>query len=195
MRKSRPQTPKGGCESSSGYEAIDTGSTPVGATTHIGKLNQTTYLSPNDSIKLFHIFQSLREFLLHIFLILDTVRHWESVITVSICYFRPMAGAFTNRHTNLKKILEGYETLVQAALACGVSANYLSQLKGGKHIGHVTARRLEQGLNLEEGWLDLDHAKLSSQPMNEQQLTVFALKLSNKARIRLLKRLVASLTD
>jgi hypothetical protein len=31
--------------------------------------------------------------------------------------------------------------------------------------------------------------------MNEQQLTVFALKLSNKARIRLLKRLVASLTD
>ena len=106
-----------------------------------------------------------------------------------------MAGAFTNRHINLKKILEGYETLVEAALACGVSANYLSQLKGGKHIGHVMARRLEQGLNLQEGWLDLDHAKLSSQPMNEQQLTIWALKLPNKARIRLLKRLVASLPD
>ena len=106
-----------------------------------------------------------------------------------------MAGAFTNRHINLKKILEGYETLVEAALACGVSANYLSQLKGGKHIGHVMARRLEQGLNLQEGWLDLDHAKLSSQPMNEQQLTIWALKLPNKARIRLLKRPVASLPD
>ena len=106
-----------------------------------------------------------------------------------------MEGAFTNRHTNLKKTLEGYETLVEAARACGVSANYLSQLKGGKHIGHVMARRLEQGLNLQAGWLDLDHSQLSSPAMNEQQLTVWALKLPNKARIRLLKRLAASLPD
>ena len=38
MRKSRPQTPQGGCESSSGYEAIDTGSTPVGATNPLHRL-------------------------------------------------------------------------------------------------------------------------------------------------------------
>ena len=106
-----------------------------------------------------------------------------------------MAGAFTNRHINLKKILGGYETLVEAPLACGVSANYLSQLKGGKHIGHVMARRLEQGLDLQEGWLDLDHKTLSSPAMNEQQLILRALKLPHKARIRLLKRLVASLPD
>ena len=31
--------------------------------------------------------------------------------------------------------------------------------------------------------------------MNEQQLTIWALKLPNKARIRLLKKLVASLPD
>ena len=60
-----------------------------------------------------------------------------------------MAGAFTNRHTNLKKIIEGYETLVEAALASGVSANYLSQLKGGKHIGHVMARLLPARLGAE----------------------------------------------
>ena len=106
-----------------------------------------------------------------------------------------MAGAFTNRHINLKKILEGYETLVEAALACGVSANYLSQLKGGKHIGHVMARRLEQGLDLQEGWLDLDHSKLSSPAINEEQLTIWALKLPNKTRVRLLNKLVASLPD
>ena len=81
-----------------------------------------------------------------------------------------MAGAFTNRQTNLKKALEGYETLVKAARACGVSANYLSQLKGGKHIGRVMARRLEQEFNLQVGWLDLDHSQLSSPAMNGNSL-------------------------
>ena len=106
-----------------------------------------------------------------------------------------MAGAFTNRHTNLKKTLEGYETLVEAAGACGVSANYLPQLRGGKYIGHVMARRLEQGLNLQVGWLDLDHSQLSSPAMNVQQLTVWALKLPNKARIRLPKKTGCILHD
>jgi len=59
-----------------------------------------------------------------------------------------MAGAFDNRHNNLLAVLQSYRSLADAAVNAGVSANYLSQLKGGKHIGHVMARRLESGFGL-----------------------------------------------
>ena len=106
-----------------------------------------------------------------------------------------MAGAFSNRLSNLDTVLKNYASLVDAAREAGVSANYLSQLKGGKRMGHVMARRLEQGLGLQLGWLDLDHSALVSQLLDEQQLTVQVLQLSDKSRLRILKKLVASLPD
>ncbi len=106
-----------------------------------------------------------------------------------------MAGAFDNRHNNLLAVLQSYRSLADAAVNAGVSANYLSQLKGGKHIGHVMARRLESGFGLEPGWLDLDHARAESTPMSEHQITQQALMLQLKSRTRLMKKLIASLPD
>ncbi len=106
-----------------------------------------------------------------------------------------MAGAFDNRHNNLVAILKSYSSLAQAASDVGVSANYLSQLKGGKNIGHVIARRLEYGFGLEPGWLDLDHLSDQTTNLSEHQITQQALNLSTKSRTRLIKKLVNSLPD
>jgi plasmid maintenance system antidote protein VapI len=106
-----------------------------------------------------------------------------------------MAGAFDNRHNNLLAVLKNYRSLADAVSHTGVSANYLSQLKGGKHIGHVMARRLESGFGLEPGWLDLDHTREESQPMSEHHITQQALQLPLKSRTRLVKKLVNSLPE
>lgn len=106
-----------------------------------------------------------------------------------------MAGAFDNRHKNFLEVLESYRSLADAAGYVGVSANYLSQLKGGKHIGHVMARRLESGFGLEAGWLDLDHSRERNAPLSEHEITQQALLLPLKSRTRLTKKLVNSLPD
>ena len=106
-----------------------------------------------------------------------------------------MAGAFDNRHANFLKALEGYASLVDVSSATGVSANYLSQLKGGKRIGHVMARRLEQGMGLQSGWLDLDHTLQGATILNEHEVGHQSLKLSTEAKIRPIQRLAASFSD
>lgn len=106
-----------------------------------------------------------------------------------------MAGAFDNRHANFLKALEGYASLVDVSSATGVSANYLSQLKGGKRIGHVMARRLEQGMGLQSGWLDLDHRQQGATILNEHEVGHQSLKLSTEAKLRLIQKLAASLSD
>jgi hypothetical protein len=104
-----------------------------------------------------------------------------------------MVGAFCNRHTNIKSVLANYVSLVDASQEAGVSESYLSQLKGGKHMGHVMARRLEHGLGLDSGWLDLDHSQAPAKLLSELHLTEQALELSAQARLRMIKKLVASL--
>ncbi len=104
-----------------------------------------------------------------------------------------MAGAFDNRHNNFLAVLKNHGTIVSASSQIGVSANYLSQLKGGKRIGHVMARRIEHGFDLAPGWLDLDHSKTLSDDLSEHELTAQALALPVKARTRLLKKLANSL--
>ena len=106
-----------------------------------------------------------------------------------------MAGAFDNRHANFLKALEGYASLVDVSSATGVSANYLSQLKGGKRIGHVMARRLEQGMGLQSGWLDLDHSQETITTLSEHKVGHQSLHLSTEARVRLIRKLAASLTE
>ena len=104
-----------------------------------------------------------------------------------------MAGAFDNRHTNFIPALEYYSSLVDVSSVTGVSANYLSQLKGGKRIGHVMARRLQQGMGLQSGWLDLDHSENITITLSEHELGHQALKLPLNAKLRLIQRLAASL--
>ena len=104
-----------------------------------------------------------------------------------------MAGAFDNRHRNFLAVLQSHGTMASASAQIGVSANYLSQLKGGKRIGHVMARRIEHGLNLQPGWLDLDHSKNPSSNLSEHELIAQALALPVDARTRLLKKLANSL--
>ena len=104
-----------------------------------------------------------------------------------------MAGAFDNRHTNFIQALEYYSSLVDVSSVTGISANYLSQLKGGKRIGHVMARRLEQGMGLQSGWLDLDHSENTTITLSEHELGHQALKLPLDAKLRLIQKLAASL--
>ena len=104
-----------------------------------------------------------------------------------------MAGAFDNRHKNFIRALESYSSLVHLSSVTGVSANYLSQLKGGKRIGHVVARRLEQGMGLQSGWLDLDHSENVNIILSEHELVHKALKLSHEAKLKLIQKLAASL--
>ena len=67
-RKSRPQTPSGGCESSSGYEAIDTGSTPVGATIYSARQFPA---GQADSLELWRLFLGTEQIGLHLPFTLD----------------------------------------------------------------------------------------------------------------------------
>lgn len=106
-----------------------------------------------------------------------------------------MVGAFDNRHANFLKILEGFPTLVEVASITGISANYLSQLKGGKRIGHVMARRLEQGMGLRSGWLDLDHSENTTVTLSEHEVVHHSLQLSPTARLRLIHKITASLIE
>ena len=106
-----------------------------------------------------------------------------------------MAGAFDNRHANFIKALDGYASLVDVSSATGVSANYLSQLKGGKRIGHVMARRLEQGMGLQSGWLDLDHSQDTITTLSEHEVGHQSLHLSSESTVRLIQKLAASLTE
>lgn len=62
-------------------------------------------------------------------------------------------------------------------------------------MGHVMARRLEQGLRLDLGWLDMDHSDSSNKALSEHQLTDQALRFDIEARIRILKKLAASIPD
>jgi hypothetical protein len=93
-----------------------------------------------------------------------------------------VAGALDNRHNNLLAVLKNYRSLADAASNTGVSVNYLSQLKGGKHIGHVMARRQESDFGLEPDWLNLDHTRKESQPMSEPHITQQALMPPLKSR-------------
>ena len=106
-----------------------------------------------------------------------------------------MVGAFDNRHKNFIKALKGYSSLVKASLATGISANYLSQLKGGKRIGHVMARRIEQGMGLQSGWLDLDHSGSTITTLSEHELGLQSLQLSPSAKLRFIQKLVESLAQ
>ena len=106
-----------------------------------------------------------------------------------------MAGAFDNRHVNFLKALEGYASLVDVSSATGVSANYLSQLKRGKRIGHVMARRLEQGVGLQSGWLGLDHTQQEATILNEHEVGHQSLNLSTEANHWFIQKLAASLSE
>ena len=106
-----------------------------------------------------------------------------------------MVGAFDNRHKNFIKALKGYSSLVEASSATGISANYLSQLKGGKRIGHVMARRIEQGMGLQSGWLDLDHSGSTITTLSEHELGLQSLQLSPSAKLSLIQKLVETLAQ
>lgn len=55
----------------------------------------------------------------------------------------------------------------------GMSANYLTQIKAGtKVIGDRTARKIEQALHLQPGWLDIDHEWM---PRDKYEQEAFAL--------------------
>jgi hypothetical protein len=57
------------------------------------------------------------------------------------------------------------------------------------------ARRLEQGMGLQSGWLDFDHTQQGATILNEHEVEHQSLNLSTEAKIRLIQKLAASLSD
>lgn len=64
----------------------------------------------------------------------------------------------STRHRNLVTLLERRGEAMRLAKLIKVEPNYLSRIKSGKkRIGEEIARRIEQALGLEYGWLDHQH--------------------------------------
>ena len=57
------------------------------------------------------------------------------------------------------------------------------------------ARRLEQGMGLQSGWLDLDHTQQETTILNEHEVGHQSLYLSTEANLRLAQNLAASLSE
>lgn len=61
------------------------------------------------------------------------------------------------RKVNLKALVERFDTHAEAAEKCGITKASMSRLLAGKEVmGINRARRIEQHLDLPEGWLDID---------------------------------------
>lgn len=61
------------------------------------------------------------------------------------------------RITNLKALIERYDSQAEAARAMGIDPPALCRLlKGSQSLGNRRARAIEQELDLPEGWLDTD---------------------------------------
>lgn len=61
------------------------------------------------------------------------------------------------------------------------SANYINQLCGGfGSFGSATARRIERGLNLPFGWMDLPHPEVSYQ---DQSIALSSDDSADKAKL------------
>ncbi len=63
----------------------------------------------------------------------------------------------TTRHTKLLQLIDEYGTIERLASLAGQNASYLSQIKNksrGRGMGHTTARGIERGLGLPDGWMD-----------------------------------------
>lgn len=64
----------------------------------------------------------------------------------------------TIRRLNLHGLIDEYGTIEALARATGTVANYLSQIKGGsREMGDAVARKLEQRMAKEKGWMDSPH--------------------------------------
>ncbi|MGJ8515072.1 S24 family peptidase [Carnimonas bestiolae] len=62
------------------------------------------------------------------------------------------------RHANAINLIEQKKRQKDSAEAWGVSDSYIAQIKGGKIIGDVLARRIEVAEGKERGWMDHDHS-------------------------------------
>jgi hypothetical protein len=64
----------------------------------------------------------------------------------------------TIRRLNLHGLIDEFGTIESLARATGTVANYLSQIKGGsREMGDAVARKMEQRMAKERGWMDSPH--------------------------------------
>lgn len=91
------------------------------------------------------------------------------------------------RLNNLLILIERFRTDKEFCEAVGISATYLPQVKAGtKRLGEVIARRIENAMGLEHGWLDQVHTGAITTP---------ALDIENIAALHALETLPAPLRD
>lgn len=66
------------------------------------------------------------------------------------------------RKDNLLKLLSKFDSKSQFAEKVGIKPSYLSHLlsdkEGSKEVGQLTARRFEESLDMEQGWMDKDNS-------------------------------------
>lgn len=59
------------------------------------------------------------------------------------------------RRLRMEELAEEFGTLEEVGKRAGLGANWLSQIRGGRGMGHKTARRLEEGCRKPRGWMDI----------------------------------------
>lgn len=71
----------------------------------------------------------------------------------------------TIRRTNLATLSVRYRTLEQLSAKTGITASYLSQIRGGyRQMGDAAARKIERAFRKPVGWMDQTHE--TSEPSN-----------------------------
>lgn len=86
---------------------------------------------------------------------------------VADCYPLAMPTIREIRRTNLNTLISRYKTKAEFAGVCDLSAGHVSQMANGhRNIGDAVARRIEERLDLQNGWLDRQHGA----PLDEVEL-------------------------
>ena len=87
----------------------------------------------------------------------------------------------TTRHTKLLQLIDEYETIERLASVSGQNSSYLSQIKNKtRGMGHTTARGIERGLGLPDGWMDTADSRAPSELISKE--LVYFRKLTREQR-------------
>lgn len=92
------------------------------------------------------------------------------------------------RRANLLGLIKEFDTIEALANATGTVAAYLSQVKNGtRQMGDRVARRIEAGLNKDEGWIDVAQYGGLDSLMDQSEILEIMRALTPEERDEVLK--------
>lgn len=94
-----------------------------------------------------------------------------------------MDDLYETRRKRLLALKQRFNTQAALADAIGCSANYISRLlkdPPDKHIGEAFARRVEEQIGLDRGWLDAGDVDAIDDAQHHRDLTAEAIDLARQ---------------